>query len=206
MKMPTPDSPARAAPPASSPLLRPERVPFRPLSTLGSLGRTLVVAPHPDDESLGCGGLLALLGRRGQPARVLFVTGGTGSHPHSREYPPPRLRALREREALQALRRLGLLPKQALFLGLPDCHVPTPGTPGFRAACRRFLMRFQPQTLVLPWRRDPHGDHRATGPEQAGGRPPAPAPAASSGVPRLGVGAPRPGRSSPPRRCPPLAS
>src|SRR5260370_23871041 len=53
------------------------------------------------------------------PYTTLFrsiVTDGTGSHPSSRTYPPGRLRALREREALQAVTILGLPPERLHFL------------------------------------------------------------------------------------------
>ena len=169
--MPTPPaetlSTAARASSGIAPLLQPERVPFRPRRTLAALRRTLVVAPHPDDESLGCGGLLALLARREQSAHVLFVTDGTGSHRQSRAFPPERLRQVREREGRRALRRLGLPPGRATFLRLPDEHVPAPGRAAFynaRVRLERFLLQHRPQTLVLPWRRDPHGDHRATWP------------------------------------------
>lgn len=158
--------PEPAPPPASSPLDRPEALPLRAPSALADFGPTLVVAPHPDDESLGCGGLVALLRQRSTPVRVVFVSDGTGSHPNSRAYPPERLRALREAEALRALGHLGMAPDAATFLRLPDRAVPCPGQDGFAPAaerCQRLLQSraARPQTVVLPWRRDPHGDHRA---------------------------------------------
>jgi LmbE family N-acetylglucosaminyl deacetylase len=128
-------------------------------------GPTLVVAPHPDDESLGAGGTLALLRRAGTPAHVLFVSDGTQSHPNSPTYPAERLRALREAEALDALRELGLDETAATFLRLPDTRVPLPDAEGFAEAVSRIvavLDAFQPATVLVPWRRDPHRDHRAT--------------------------------------------
>src|SRR5687768_8056870 len=88
--------------PTTSLLTAPESLPLRPASTVMSFGPTLVVAPHPDDESLGCGGALALLGRAGLPVWLLFVSDGAGSHPGSRRYPAPALRVLRESEARAA--------------------------------------------------------------------------------------------------------
>ena len=75
----------------------------------------LVLAPHPDDESLGCGGLIAEHHARGHDVHVLVLTDGTGSHPHSREYPPTRLAALRMGEARDAIRALGLKEAIAKF-------------------------------------------------------------------------------------------
>ena len=138
-------------------------VPLLPPDAVCSWGGTVVIAPHPDDESLGCGGAIALLRRFGLPVHVLFVSDGTKSHPTSRKYPLARLRDLREREAQEALARLGT--SDATFLRLPDGAVPGDGDAGFFEAvqgCRAYLEELQPQTILVPWRRDPHPDHRAT--------------------------------------------
>lgn len=147
------------------PLAHPESLPLRAGESVQAWGRTLVVAPHPDDESLGCGGAIALLCQAAMCLHVLFVSDGTGSHPHSQKYPAPALRALRETEAREALLRLGVSSPAPVFLRLPDGAVPGEQTQGFTEAvtlCRREIERVQPQTLLLPWRRDPHPDHRAT--------------------------------------------
>ena len=107
--------------------------PFRPLrEKLG--GRPfIVVAPHPDDESLACGGLIAEACRQGLRGKVVIVSDGVGSHPNSKAYPPDRCRALREEEAKQAGAELGLKPEDMLFLGLPDRFVPSEGEEAERA-------------------------------------------------------------------------
>ena len=127
-------------------------------------GRTaLVLAPHADDESLGCGGLIAEACARGRPPFVLVLTDGAGSHPGSRAYPPARLAALREAEARAATAALGLPPGRVGFLGLPDTAAPTAG-PAFDAAVRAILDRAAAAgcgLLLAPWRHDPHCDHEA---------------------------------------------
>ncbi len=150
---------------ALSPLLSPYLLPLCPSDTVQAWGQTLVVAPHPDDESLGCDGAIALLARYDLCPAALFVSDGTGSHPNSRRWPAPALRALREGEAREALSRLGASAQDSLFLGLKDGAVPSAQSPGFAEAvarCRAALDAVQPQTVLLPWRRDPHPDHRAT--------------------------------------------
>ncbi|WP_375446510.1 PIG-L deacetylase family protein [uncultured Fibrella sp.] len=130
-----------------------------------SLGRTLVLAPHPDDESLGCGGTLALLRRAGFSVHVIFISDGTQSHPNSATYPAHRLRDLRETEAIEALRELGVSEKEATFLRLPDRNVPVPNAPGFVEVVGQLatiLQSFGPTTVLVPFERDPHPDHRAT--------------------------------------------
>ncbi|WP_287127418.1 PIG-L deacetylase family protein [Candidatus Cyanaurora vandensis] len=136
--------------------------PVYPSASVATFGPTLVVAPHPDDESLGCGGALSLL--KGMSVRVLIVSDGTASHPGSLRYPPAKLRALRETEAQAALAVLGVAAYQITFLGLKDGTLPHPGDPGFAQAvecCENALADFVPTTVLLPWRRDPHPDHRA---------------------------------------------
>lgn len=137
----------------------------RPLTDLTTLGPTLVVAPHPDDESLGCGGTISRLRQLGLPVFVLFVSDGTMSHPNSRTYPAERLRNLREAEARAALDVLGVAPDACAFMRLRDTQVPQPGEPAFAPAAadlRILLARVAPRTVLVPWLRDPHRDHRAS--------------------------------------------
>ncbi len=141
------------------------RSPARPITDVTEFGRTLVVAPHPDDESLGAGGAIALLRDANVPVHVLFVSDGSQSHPNSPTYPARRLSELREDEARQALHILNVTPESAIFLRLPDTQVPTPNDVEFAPAVDavwRILNELKPDTVLVPWRRDPHRDHRAT--------------------------------------------
>ncbi|MCQ0988998.1 PIG-L deacetylase family protein [Jiella marina] len=125
--------------------------------------RILVVAPHPDDETLGCGGLMAALAAKGRWFHTLFVTDGGASHRASPSWPRARLAAQRQAEATEALARLGLADHPRTFLGLPDAGMPPAGSVGWEqsmARVRRLLADFQPDLVLLPWRRDPHRDHR----------------------------------------------
>ncbi len=135
------------------------------LVALACSSPALVVAPHPDDESLGCGGLLALLGDAGVDVRAILVTDGAASHPRSTRYDAAARRALRDREWLRALACLGLRDGAANRLGCPDGAVPVAGDPRFaplRADLQVVLEAIAPQLVLLPWRRDPHPDHRAS--------------------------------------------
>ena len=102
-----------------------------PLSNLkfAHARKVLVVAPHPDDETLGCGGLISLLAQNGSAFYIVFVTDGSASHRNSRAWPPARLAAQREQEARNALACLGIPNAALLFLRLPDANMPAPGTP-----------------------------------------------------------------------------
>ena len=145
-----------------------EALPACGLETLlpAASGGALVLAPHPDDESLGCGGLLAALAGAGRPARVVVVSDGAASHPNSRTHPPARLRALRRQETVAALAELGLGPECLAFLGLPDDGVPQAGA-GFDAAVTAIAALARrdpvpPAAVFATWAYDTHPDHAAT--------------------------------------------
>ena len=124
--------------------------------------RLVVVAPHPDDEVLGCACILA--GMQGREADVLMiaVTDGEASHPQSHHWTPTRLRRERPLESTRALARMGLdvtaLDWQRL--GLPDSGVA--GQEGL--LIERLAALIRPQDRVITtWRLDGHCDHEATG-------------------------------------------
>jgi LmbE family N-acetylglucosaminyl deacetylase len=138
--------------------------PVRPASYAATLGRTIIVIPHPDDESLGCGGLLALLRQAGQEVAAVQVSDGTMSHPHSQDFSPIARRELRYAELRHALAVLDVDENNVLYLDLPDSQVPSDG-PAFDEAAARladFIAEQHAETVLVPWRRDPHPDHRAT--------------------------------------------
>lgn len=142
-----------------------ERHPLIPCEAVAQLGVVVVVAPHPDDEALGCGGLLALLAEVQQPAHVIVMTDGSRSHPGSRAYPADRLAALRGEETLAGLAVLGYPASAVTFMGFGDGTLPAAGTSSFQEAAtclRDELIKLSPDTVVVPWRRDPHCDHKAT--------------------------------------------
>ncbi len=123
----------------------------------------LILAPHADDESLGCGGLIHMLSEQGKPPYVLILTDGAGSHPNSASYPAPRLKAVRETEARQAVALLGLPADHIGFARLHDTAAPIAG-PSFDDAvdtvCALCHAR-QVAAILAPWQHDPHCDHEA---------------------------------------------
>ena len=136
--------------------------PFRPLREVLEARPFIAIAPHPDDESLACGGLIAEACLQGLRGKVVIVR--DGSHPNSKAYPPDRLRSLREEEARQAGAELGLNPEDMLFLGLPDRFVPHEGEEAERAigVIADRVRNFGAGSLFVSWRHDPHCDHEAS--------------------------------------------
>lgn len=122
----------------------------------------MVIAPHPDDDVLGCGALIARASMR-MPVHVAYVTDGAASHSGSPTFPPPRLAKVREAEAARGLRRLGVAARPA-FLRWPDGTVPYAGDAAAAPlldALRAAIPRERAVAVAAPWRRDPHADHRA---------------------------------------------
>lgn len=125
------------------------------------LGRRslLVISPHPDDESLGMGGLIATAASLGNPVTVVFATSGEGSHQGSPTYPPAALARLRRDEATQAVDILAPGRHAARFLDLPDGGLTSYPHPERAIDALATLMT--PDTIVcVTSNTDPHPDHR----------------------------------------------
>lgn len=140
-----------------------EALSFADLTDLTGGRGLVVVAPHPDDESLGCGGLIAQACAQGVSVRLVVVSDGVGSHPDSHAYPPPRLQVLREAETLRAAEQLGLDADNVRFVRLPDRFVPSVGPDAERAALAiaAAARECDAGALFTTWAHDPHCDHTA---------------------------------------------
>ncbi len=138
----------------------------RPLNEarLAILSPLLVVAPHQDDETLGCGGLLATASRLGLEPRVAYLTDGSASHQGSPSWSAERLSQARKHEALTALALLGVPEPQVCFLGWPDAQPFAAGGPNYRRSMDQLLgwaAGFSPRSVWAPWREEAHCDHVA---------------------------------------------
>lgn len=123
--------------------------------------RVCIFAPHPDDEVLGCGGLLQQLAINGNPIILIHVTNGTQSHPDSRIYPPEQLDIIRPQESIKALAVLGIAHQvTTIALELTDGDI-------FAEQAQfneKLAAIIQPDDiLVTPFIHDGHPDHEATG-------------------------------------------
>ncbi|MFD1257693.1 PIG-L family deacetylase [Mucilaginibacter terrae] len=125
----------------------------------------LVLAPHPDDESLGCGGLITLLRQRGCLVTIVVTTDGSQSHPNSKEYPEAARIALREKEIKEALALLQVSGEHIHFLHGRDAALPgkdDEGFIGFKEMLKDIIHTTNPKLCLVPYELDPHCDHRAT--------------------------------------------
>lgn len=134
-----------------------------PLSLTGG-GGVLLLVPHPDDESLGCGVAVAALSDAGVPVQAVLITDGCLSHPRSARYPAARLAALRAEEFHSAWQHLTASRQPApVMLGYRDCDTPCDGARQL-AACDRIDRLIGPATGAIwaTWSGDPHVDHVRT--------------------------------------------
>jgi LmbE family N-acetylglucosaminyl deacetylase len=120
----------------------------------GSPRRVFVISPHPDDESIGCGGAIREHLRRGARVRVVFLTSGEqGGHGRS----PKETIRIRESEAKAAANVLGVD-------GIEFWHEPDGAlraTSGLVARLGDTLRQWRPQLIYVPHEREMHPDHRA---------------------------------------------
>jgi LmbE family N-acetylglucosaminyl deacetylase len=125
--------------------------------------RAIIVAPHPDDEVLACGGLLQQLHANGTPTVLVAATDGTASHPGSALLKPADLARLRPQESAAALRALGLdgtTAPQVLRARLGDGQLHA----NLGQLHTLLLQLLRPDDVVfVTWRQDGHPDHEACG-------------------------------------------
>lgn len=115
----------------------------------------LVIAPHPDDEVIGCGGAVCLHAKDGDRVSAVFLTSGEIGLRH---LPKEKAWGIREREAKQAAKILGIANLH--FLRQPDWtlgdHVKEASS-----LLAPVLEKEKPQIIYLPHPEDGHPDHQA---------------------------------------------
>lgn len=127
-------------------------------------GPLLVIAPHPDDETLGCGGLILQQRHAGRPVTCLFLTDGSASHKNHPLLSPAALAVQRAEEARAAAALLGIADQNLVFLGLPDGQLPRLPEALHETAVASLaghLERLRPATVLVAHRHDGSSEHEA---------------------------------------------
>jgi LmbE family N-acetylglucosaminyl deacetylase len=128
---------------------------------LDAIARVVVVAAHPDDETLGAGGLLSRAHSEGLDVHLVVCTSGEASHPHSATHTPEVLAARRRNEVRAAYAELA--PAGALTLvNLGDGQVSDHEATLVELLVSEVLDGRR-TLVVAPWRHDGHPDHDAAG-------------------------------------------
>ncbi|MEW5766872.1 MAG: PIG-L family deacetylase [bacterium] len=120
----------------------------------------LVFSPHPDDETLGCGGTIIKKRQSATPVKVVFMADGRSSH-QSSKLRPDELAERREAEAREAGQILGLNKEDICFLRYPDR-----GLFRYQVQAKERVVEiiedFQPEEIFVPYAKEAHTDHLMT--------------------------------------------
>lgn len=131
------------------------------IETLAPPGGLLIVVPHPDDESFGCGQALAAAADAGRTIAIVLLTDGEGSHPHSKLYDQKSIAALRAMEMRAALHELS--PDReipVLRLALPDGRSDaTLVSEATLEEMASLATAIDARAIWSCWAGDPHCDH-----------------------------------------------
>ena len=119
----------------------------------------IVFAPHPDDETLGCGGTIIKKKRAGAEIKIVFMTDGTRSHRHL--ISAKELKAKRRSEGLGATQKLGLGSNDAIFFEFEDGTLLTRHKRATERATE-VMQSFRPKEIYIPYLGDSVPDHVAT--------------------------------------------
>lgn len=117
--------------------------------------KILVIAPHPDDETLGCGGMLLKERARGSEIFWVICTKMDELGSYERE-----LIKKRNKEIKQVAREFGFA--NTFELGLPAANLDKVGLSEIVGSFRAIMSNIKPTDLFLPYRNDAHNDHAVT--------------------------------------------
>ena len=127
-------------------------------------GSIMIIAPHPDDEVLGCGGMLAGRTSTGKRTEVLFLTEGDAAHQGCCTAQANQIGAERRGLAYGASDILGVPKGQLHFLDGRDGRLPRKGQDGFTDLAEKiakYLEKFEPEVIFCPHPFEGWSDHMA---------------------------------------------
>lgn len=131
---------------------------IRPLSLLPPFGKTIMVlAPHQDDEVIGCGGMMLLQRKAGYPVQTVFVQSGAAEFlqdPQEKQ----RIIAIREAEAKAAATLGGFEPP----IFLRHAEIKVSNIESVAQSIEATIQKIKPDVIFSPFMLDPHADHTLT--------------------------------------------
>ncbi len=124
------------------------------------LQRVIVLAAHPDDETLGAGGLVQALHAAGAKVSLIVASDGEAAFPALDQAERAQLAATRRKELTAAIVALGLDPHDVRLMGLPDSGIAEYED---ELTERLDVVLQDADCVIVPWPHDPHPDHAAVG-------------------------------------------
>lgn len=119
----------------------------------------VVFSPHPDDETLGCGGTIIKKKKAGADVNIVFMTDGRRSH--RQLISENELKAIRASEALAASRMLGVEENNVVLLEFKDGQL-SEGQDSAIQQVTELLLHQQPDEIFIPYNKEAVPDHLAT--------------------------------------------
>ncbi|MDP5337907.1 MAG: PIG-L family deacetylase, partial [Nodularia sp. (in: cyanobacteria)] len=122
----------------------------------------MVFSPHQDDETFGCGGMIAHKREQGIPVIVVFLTDGQGLGVGDSQNT---LVQIRQQEAVTALAILGVEASEIHFLAKPDGSLQNLKPEEKKQTIFQvsaLIQYYQPEEVYVPHQKDCHRDHEAT--------------------------------------------
>ncbi|WJW80161.1 PIG-L deacetylase family protein [Bartonella sp. TP] len=134
------------------------------ISSLSANGPIVVLAPHPDDEALGCGAAIAAASDMATDIHIICLTDGRASHQNSRDWFPQRLIDTRRKEFIKSCDILTNGKAKTYWLNYIDQHSPNNGKEQLKAAetIATLLAYTNIKAIWASWLFDPHIDHKNT--------------------------------------------
>lgn len=134
---------------------------LEPMSSAEYAESAIVFVPHEDDETLACGGSIIRKKQVGADVKIVFLTDGRASHAHLMDW--QKLSAMRQQEAINACKVLGVDQEDVTFLGFPDNDLVSHESAAIEQVIA-ILEKESPQQIFIPYHREPLfiRDHRAT--------------------------------------------
>lgn len=119
----------------------------------------LIFAPHPDDETLGCGGLILKKKEAGAKVVIVFVTDGAGSHRYF--FNEETLISMRKKEALKACHDLNVSETDLIFLNFPDEKLFN-YQESLKRSFLELINKYEPDQIFIPHQLEDQSDHYFT--------------------------------------------
>ena len=124
----------------------------------------VVIAPHPDDEVFGCGGMITLATARQKKVHVVVLTGGENSHKGCCELSADSIKTSRRQLTMNAAAKLGLPEESIIFLNWPDGGIPCQRQEDFieyANQLQEIIESLNPDTVFTPHPFEGWSDHIA---------------------------------------------
>lgn len=125
-----------------------------------NIGQVVIVAPHPDDEVIGCGGLIARLVAYGRAPHIIIITGGEGSHRGCCETSTDEIIHARRKLTRNALAILGVPDKNIHELNFSDGNISMDSE--YVSVLKDLLTKLAPDSIFIPHWGEGWSDHVKT--------------------------------------------